>query len=207
MGILRNALSRLIDNGERQALSLLSEAQRAIDNFDFDATVDSIVEGSKNAFAGFSDLMKNIKDTVSDLKVIVPFNEKKEKYDYSVKNGILKVTVKGKGSVRETSTTIPSNCIVDELSVFVDKKNGNLIITIPKNLAEDENIKKFKDTVTSKASGTASWIKDALKERAEAVAASTAAPTSKPKAKKNVGKVKPKVVRGADGKFKAAKKA
>ena len=191
----------------KNALALLSEAQRAIDNFDFDATVDSIVEGSKNAFAGFNDIMKNIKDTISDLKVIVPFNEKKEKYEYSIEDGILKVTVRGKNSLRETSTTIPSNCIIDRLSVFVDKKKGNLIITIPKNLAEDENLKKFKDTVSSKANDTASWIKDALKERAEAVAASTAAPTSKPKAKKNVGKVKPKVVRGADGKFKAAKKA
>ena len=190
----------------KNALALLSEAQRAIDNFDFDATVDSIVEGSKNAFTGFNDIMKNIKDTISDLKVIVPFNEKKEKYEYSIEDGILKVTVRGKNSLRETSTTIPSNCIIDRLSVFVDKKKGNLIITIPKNLAEDENLKKFKDTVSSKANDTASWIKDALKERAEAVAASTAAPTSKPKAKKNVGRVKPKVVRGKDGKFRSASK-
>lgn len=190
----------------KNALSLLSEAQRAIDSFDFDATVDSIVEGSRSAFAGFNDIMKNIKDTISDLKVIVPFNEKKEKYEYSVEDGILKVTVRGKKSVRETSTTIPSNCIIDKLSVFVDKKKGNLIITIPKNLAEDENLKKFKDTVSSKANDTASWIRDALKERAEAVAASTAAPTSKPKAKKNVGRVKPKVVRGKDGKFRSASK-
>ena len=190
----------------KNALALLSEAQRAIDNFDFDATVDSIVEGSKNAFTGFNDIMKNIKDTISDLKVIVPFNEKKEKYEYSIEDGILKVTVRGKNSLRETSTTIPSNCIIDRLSVFVDKKKGNLIITIPKNLAEDESLKKFKDTVSSKANDTASWIKDALKERAEAVAASTAAPTSKPKAKKNVGRVKPKVVRGKDGKFRSASK-
>ena len=205
MGLLVNALSRLIDNGERQALSFLGEAQRAIDNFDFDATVDSIVEGSKNVFAGFNDFMKNIKDTISDLKVIVPFNEKKEKYEYSVENGTLKVTVRGKNSVRETSTTIPSNCIIDKLSVFVDKKHGNLIITIPKNIAEDESIKKFKDTVTSKASDTANWIKEALKERAESVAEATSAPTSKPKSK-HKSRVKPKIVRGSDGKFKSAKK-
>ena len=206
MGILGNVLSRLIDSGERQALSFMSEAQRAFDNFDFDATVDSIVEGSKNVFADFSDFMKNIKETISDLKVIMPFNEKKERYDYSIKDGVLKVTVRGKKSVRETSTTIPSNCIIDDLSVFVDTKNGNLIITIPKNVAEDENVKKFKESVTSKANSTASWIKDALRERAKAVAASTTAPTSKPN-KKNIGKTKPKIVRGSDGKFKSAKKA
>jgi hypothetical protein len=205
MGSIGNALSRLIDNGERQALSFLSEAQRAIDNFDFDATVDSILEGGKSAFASFNDVMKNIKDTISDFKVIIPFNEKKEKYEYSVEDGVIKVTVKGKGSLRETSATIPSNCIIDKLSVFVDKKKGNLVITIPKNLAEDENIKKFKESVTSKANGTAGWIKDALKERAEKVAASTTAPTSKPR-KNTTRKVTPKMVRGKDVKFKTAKK-
>jgi HD superfamily phosphohydrolase len=214
MGILGNALSRLIDNGERQALSLLSEAQRAIDNFDFDATVDSIVEGSKSAFADFNDLVKTIKDTVSDLKVTIPFNSKKEKYEYSVKDGVLKVIVKGKGSVREASSTIPSNCIIDKLSVFVDKKNGNLVITIPKDVTKDETLlkaqkecmKKVND-VSTKAKETVGWLKDAIKERAEAVAASTEAPTSKPKANKKAAKHKPKVVRGADGKFKSTKKS
>lgn len=210
MGIIGNALSRLIDNGERQALSLLSEAQRAINNFDFDATVDSIVEGSKNAFAGFNDIMKNIKDTISDLKVIVPFNEKKEEFKYDIEGNILKVTVCSKNCIknfskRETTVTIPGNCMLDKISHTVDKKHGNLIITIPKNLAEDENIKKFKDTVASKANGTANWIKDALKERAESVAASTSAPTSKPKSK-HKAKVKPRIVRGSDGKFKSVKK-
>jgi len=204
---LRDSLLRIIDNGERQALSLIDEAQRAFDNFDFDATVDSIIEGGKTAFANLNDVMKNIKDTISDFKVIVPFNEKKEKYEYSVEDGVIKVTVRGKGSLRETSATVPSNCIIDKLSVFVDKKKGNLVITIPKNLAEDETLKKFKESVTSKANGTADWLKDALKEKAEKVAASTTAPTSKPKAKKATGKVKTKVVRGKDGKFKSVKKA
>ena len=204
---LRDSLLRIIDNGERQALSLIDEAQRAFDNFDFDATVDSIIEGGKTAFANLNDVMKNIKDTISDFKVIVPFYEKKEKYEYSVEDGVIKVTVRGKGSLRETSATVPSNCIIDKLSVFVDKKKGNLVITIPKNLAEDETLKKFKESVTSKANGTADWLKDALKEKAEKVAASTTAPTSKPKAKKATGKVKTKVVRGKDGKFKSVKKA
>ena len=150
MGILRDSLSRILDNGERQALSLLNEAQRAIDNFDFDATVNTLRERGNTLYGSLNDLMKNIKDSVSDFKVIVPFNEKKEKYEYSVEDGVIKVTVKGKGSLRETSATIPSNCIIDKLSVFVDKKKGNLVITIPKNLTEDENIKKFKESVFCK---------------------------------------------------------
>lgn len=213
MGILGNALSRLIDNGERQALSLLSEAQRAFDNFDFDATVDSIMESGKSAFDSFNDFMKNVKDTISDLKVIVPFNEKNDKFNIDIKDGMLKVTVVGKKgkSISETTTTIPSNCIVDEMTHCVDKKNGKLIVTIPKKLSEDENIKAFKNSIASKASGTASWIKDALKERAEQVAASTTAPTSKKGAKKAPPHARVHVTRGKDGKFVAknpkAKKA
>ena len=204
MGIL----SRLIDNGERQALSMLNEAQRALNNFDFDATVDSIMEAGKNAFDGFNDFMKTVKDSVSDFKIIVPFNEKKEKFNININNGVITVSVNGKGSRRETTATIPSNCITENMNHFVDKKKGNLVVVIPKDLTEDENLKKFKDNVTTKVNGTAAWIKDALKEKAEAVAASTQAPTSKHNSKKNVGKVKPKIVRGKDGKFKsAAKKA
>ena len=201
-----NALSRLIDNGERQALSLMSEAQRAIDNFDFDATVDSIMETSKNAFDGFNDFMKTVNDSVSDFKVIIPFNEKKEKFNINIKNGVITVTVNGKGSHRETKATIPSNCITDEMKRFVDKKHGNLVVVIPKNLAEDENFKKLKETVSTKVNNTASWLKEALKERAEAVADATTAPTSKPKATKKAA-VRPKVVRGKDGKFRSTKKA
>jgi len=204
MGIL----SRLIDNGERQALSMLNEAQRALNNFDFDATVDSIMEAGKNAFDGFNDFMKTVKDSVSDFKIIVPFNEKKEKFNININNGVITVSVNGKGSRRETTATIPSNCITEKTNHFVDKKKGNLVVVIPKDLTEDENIKKFKDNVTTKVNGTAAWIKDALKEKAEAVAASTQAPTSKRNSKKSVGKVKPKIVRGKDGKFKStAKKA
>jgi hypothetical protein len=190
------------------ALSLLNDAQRAFDNFDFDATIDSIMETGKNAFDGFNDFMKTIKDSVSDFKIIIPFNEKKEKFDINIdEDGVITVKVTGKGTRRETKATIPSNCIIDKLNHFVDKKKGNLVVVIPKNVAEDENLKKIKETVTTKVNNTASWLKDALKERAEAVAASTHAPTSKRNSKKNVGKVKPKIVRGKDGKFVSTKKA
>ena len=204
MGILGNALSRLIDNGERQALSLLSDAQRAFDNFDFDATVDSIMESGKGAFDTFNDFMKNIKDTVSDLKVIVQFDEKKEDYSIDVKDGLLKVVVKGKKgkSLKKTTTTIPSNCIIDEMTHYVDSKRGNLVVVIPKNVAEDENIKKLKTTITEKANGTATWLKNALKERAEAVAASTTAPTSSGKGTRRMPPhTRVHVTRGKDGKF------
>ena len=115
-----------------------------------------------------------------------------------------KVRVTGKNSVRETSATVPSNCLVDKITHYVDKKNGNLVVRIPKDVKNDENVKKFKESVINTANGTAEWIKNALKERAESVAASTTAPTSKPKTtKKSVRKPHSKVVRGKDGKFRS----
>ena len=204
MGLLRNLFPRLYDDTERQVTSLMRDINKAFDDFDFDATVDSIVKGSKSAFASLNDIAKSVKDTVSDLKVIIQYDEKNEKFEYKVEDGILKVRVTGKNSVRETSATVPSNCLVDKITHYVDKKNGNLVVRIPKDVKNDENVKKFKESVINTASGTAEWIKNALKERAESVAASTTAPTSKPKAtKKSIKKPHSKVVRGKDGKFRS----
>jgi mRNA-degrading endonuclease RelE of RelBE toxin-antitoxin system len=204
MGLIRNLFPRLYDDTERQVTSLMRDINKAFDDFDFDATVDSIVKGSKSAFASLNDIAKSVKDTVSDLKVIIQYDEKKEKFECKVEDGILKVRVTGKNSVRETSATVPSNCLVDKITHYVDKKNGNLVVRIPKDVKNDENIKKFKESVINTANGTAEWIKNALKERAESVAASTTAPTSKPKTtKKPVRKPHSKVVRGKDGKFRS----
>lgn len=204
MGLIRNLFPRLYDDTERQVASLMRDINKAFDDFDFDATVDSIVKGSKSAFASLNDIAKSVKDTVSDLKVIIQYDEKNEKFEYKVEDGILKVRVTGKNSVRETSATVPSNCLVDKITHYVDKKNGNLVVRIPKDVKNDENVKKFKESVINTANGTAEWIKNALKERAESVAASTTAPTSKPKTtKKPVRKPHSKVVRGKDGKFRS----
>lgn len=204
MGLIRNLFPRLYDDTERQVTSLMRDINKAFDDFDFDATVDSIVKGSKSAFASLNDIAKSVKDTVSDLKVIIQYDEKNEKFEYKVEDGILKVRVTGKNSVRETSATVPSNCLVDKITHYVDKKNGNLVVRIPKDVKNDENVKKLKESVINTANGTAEWIKNALKERAESVAASTTAPTSKPKtAKKPVRKPHSKVVRGKDGKFRS----
>jgi hypothetical protein len=201
MGNLVNTLSRLIDNGQRQALSLLDEAQRTFSDFDFDATMNSLMETGRTAFDGFGDFIKTVKDTVSDFKVIVPFDDNTETFDIEIEDGVITVKVNGKNTKRKTTATIPSNCIVKDAKHFVDRKRGNLVVVIPKNISEDENLKKFKDNVTDKVNSAASWLKDALKEHADEVAASTTAPTTKPKNRRNSSKVKPKIVRDAKGRF------
>ena len=179
MGILSKTLSNLLDNEERQALSLWSKARRrAIDTFSMDF-------GVKTDY---------IKETSSDLKVTIPFNEKEEKYDYSVNDGVIEVKVKGDGVFRKATSTIPSDCVTDELSVSVDKENSKLIVTIPKKAIETEN------------SSRSEVINDALKERAKTVASSTTAPKSKRNGRRPNRWVKPRIVVGKNGKIKTIKK-
>lgn len=206
MGNLLNSLSRIFDDGERRALSLLDEAQRAFDNFDFDATVDSLIEKGSNLYGSFNDLMKNIKDTVSDFKVIVPFNEKKESFKYDVNGDTLTIVVTGKGTKRETKVTIPSNCIVDDIEHTLNQKKRELIVKIPKDISKDENLVRFKESAVGKTKETVDWLKSALQERAEKVAASTKAPTAKKKANTSGSKKPHHVVRDGNGRFVATKK-
>ena len=43
MGLIRNLFPRLYDDTERQVTSFMRDINKAFDDFDFDATVDSIV--------------------------------------------------------------------------------------------------------------------------------------------------------------------
>lgn len=190
-----NALSRLLDNGQRQTLSFFDEVQRTINDFDFDAGVKSLRDG-------FNDFFKNVKETISDFKLIVPFDERCETFEFNIENGMVTVNIEGDNSSRTVTATIPSNCKIDEAKHFIDSKHRNLVIVIPKNLAEDENVKKLKEKAETLHHDTASWLKNALKERAEKVASSTQAPTSKPKAAKTASH---KFTRDEKGRFVSAK--
>ena len=147
------------------------------------------------------DLMKIVKETVSDFKVVVPFNSRNEKFKYVFDGDMFIVTVTGNGSKSETKVTIPSNCLIDELTYSVNNKTKEVVFTIPKDITKDKTILKIKDAAVCKAKETVGWLKDSLKERAEAVAAST----SSPRSKKTAWKKKPMYVRDAKGRFTAKK--
>ena len=206
MGIFDNALSRLIDNGERLRQSIIEEAQRAWDEFDFDATVNAIAKKGSELYGGFNNFMKNVKDTVSDFKVIVPFDERYEKFKYDVTGETLNVRVDSKNGFRETSASIPENCKVDEIRHIINSKRKELVVIIPKTIKGDKNIKDAKEAVVNSLNGTADWLKKCLsekKEEAEHVAKTTRAPKSK-RAQRPATPVK-KVVRDAKGRFVSSK--
>ena len=201
MGLLSDSLD-FVRRGSERAFGGFNEAQRVFDELKFNEMLDTLIDKGNDFYNDFNELMDTIKDTVSDFKVVVPFNEKKETFDYEVKDGLLVVTVNsddGKG-FRETKTTVPSNCNVDEIRHVVNRKEGVVVVIIPKNISEDEKVKKFKSDAISKVKQTA----DKIRELADAVASSTSAPKSKGKTSKSTAH---KVVRDEKGRFVAQKKS
>lgn len=173
MGILSNSLSRLLDK------SLV-----------LDTFFDRMAPLGRN-------LLSIVRDTMSDFKVVIPFDSRNEKFKYDFDGNMFVVTVKGDGSESETKVTIPNNCIIDELTYSVNNKTKEVVFTIPKDITKDKTILKIKDAAVCKAKETVGWLRDSLKERAEAVAAST----SSPRSKKTAWKKKPMYVRDAKGRF------
>jgi hypothetical protein len=203
MGILDTALSRLIDNRE----SIIEEARRAFDAFDFDAAFDALTKKGSELYGGFNDFMKTVKDTVSDFKIVIPFDGRYEKFKYEINGDTLKVRVDGKHGFRETSASIPDNCKTDEIRHFVNDKKRLLIVVIPKTIKDDKSIKEAKEKVVKTAKSTADWIVKVIKDKraaAESVAKGTTPPTSSPKRAKRPTPVK-KVVRDAKGRFVSTK--
>jgi len=208
MGIFENALTSLIDNGERLRLSIMEEARRAFSNFDFDATVDSIVKKGNRLYSGFDGFMKDVKDTVSDFKVIVPFDKRSEKFKYDITGDTLNVKVEGKNGFRELHASIPENCKIDEINHIISGKKKELVIVIPKSIKDDKKVKEAKEAVVNSFKGTAEWLKNALaekREKAEAIAKSTDSPKAKNGHASKKAKPIKKIVRDEKGRFVSSK--
>lgn len=150
MSLFKNTLARIFDSGRESALSLLEDAQRTFESFDFDSTIGSIVERGNSLCNTLSEFGKTIKDTVSDFKVIVPFDESKEELNYRVEGHTLFIRVNTKGGFRELTASIPNNAIIDKIRLHVNNKKNEAVIIIPKNIAEDDGVKTLKDETLKK---------------------------------------------------------
>lgn len=193
MGIF-NSLSRLFDENERQFDSIFSQ---------FDRTMSSLSKHANSLLSETNDLMKQIKDGISDFKLIVPFNEGIENFKYEIKDGVLTVKVEksaeNSNSFHQVSTTIPSNCKVDELDYHINKKDKTLVITIPKDIKNDENLKKFTDTAINKLKEAKETISSVIKENANKVAQYSSTPRRKSFSTSKTTKAK--IVRDEKGRF------
>ena len=132
IGNFKERLLSLIDNGATNAMSLFDTMNKTIDSIDWDAQFeslntmkDSLLKKGEELMGEFNELMKQVKNNISDFEVIVPFNEAiGENIDCKVDGDKLtvEVTYEDENSSRSNKTTvkIPQNCDVEKMTQKYD---------------------------------------------------------------------------------------
>ena len=140
----RSKILKAIDSAAFQTKSLVNCIGDSIESFDFDSQLDylterrdALIKNGNSLFKDLGDLFKQVKDSLTDFSVTVPFDEASgEKYSYDIIDGniIIEVTFDDEASSRSNTTTvaIPENCDLNKVSVSKDTKTKSLTITIPK---------------------------------------------------------------------------
>lgn len=158
MARFKNSLLALIDNSAAQAKNFIEDFNDAINSFNFDAQMDyfnerknELIKRGNSLFNDFQDFFKQVKDTLSDFSVTIPFEEG-ESIDYKVEDGnilVIKTSFKNETTSRssETSVMFPKNCDVERITLETNKKNKTATITIPKKILERDDERRKKKTV------------------------------------------------------------
>ena len=150
MANLKERLLGLIDSGTAAAMDFVDRRNETIDSIDWDAQLDSLIEMKDSLIEkgnslrkDFTELMKQVKNNISDFEVTVPFDEALgEKFEATVENGklIVEVTFKDENTERSNKTvvTIPQNCDVDKKTEKYNAVTKTMTVIIPKVLKEVE---------------------------------------------------------------------
>jgi hypothetical protein len=145
----KNTFLSLIDSGAEQAKGLVESFNDVVNSFDWDAQIDylkerrkAIVEKSNELFKDFTELLKQVKDSLTDFSVTVPFDESLgEKLSYEIVGNklVVEVTYSDETTDRsnKTSVVIPSNCDLEKISHTVNTTLKTATITIPKVVIVD----------------------------------------------------------------------
>ena len=154
MGNLKERLLGLIDNGASQAVNLINSMSDTINSIDWDSQFDSLNEMKDsllkkgNELLGeFNELMKRVKDNITDFEVTVPYDMSLgEKFDHKIENGklIIEVTYEDEVSERsnKTSVNIPKNCDIEKLVTRYNAVNKTMTVIIPKVIVESKEEEK-----------------------------------------------------------------
>lgn len=156
MKTVKDSLLSLIDNSANQARSLIDGFSTMVNDINWDEQFNAANEFIRsrkevlNAKANelmkeFSDLVKEVKDSLVDFSVTVPYDEScGEKISYEVKkdgdvsNLIVEVTFNDENTTRENRTVVkvPETCDVTKVTKTVNKVAKTATITIPKLVVE-----------------------------------------------------------------------
>lgn len=143
---LRDTLLRIIDDGAKQAKGILGDFDEVVKSIDFDNHLeyikerkDELIQKSQELFNEFTDFMKQVKDSLTDFSVTVPFDESiGEQISYDVTEDgrklCINVTFNGDNQTRKNTTEviIPELCDLERLTYRVNPKLKVATITIPK---------------------------------------------------------------------------
>ena len=212
----KSKLLGLIDNGASQAKSLIESFNDVVDSFDMDAQIEyfnekkkELIKRGNELFGDFAELLKQVKESLTDFSVTVPFDESiGEKISYEVKDGKLEIEVsyadESQTRSSKTSVVIPTNCDLEQLSFTSNSTLKTATVTIPKKVIdpvkeEAAPTEKPKKTVRKKAAKKA-----AKKEETPSQSEETMTHISSKLAQKlsqNGSKYAKMLKRGADGRF------
>ena len=215
MANLKERLLGLIDNGTSAALNLVDKMNETINSIDWDeqfeslnTVKDSLLKKGNELLGEFNELMKQVKNNISDFEVTVPFDESLgEKFESKIEDGklIVEVTFKDEHTERsnKTAVTIPQNCDVEKKTEKYNAVTKTMTVIIPKVINEPkEEVKTEKKKSTRyKVSRVAATKKEAKEETSPA---QEAASKLLKKFRENSAKAATKVVqqsRAANGRF------
>jgi hypothetical protein len=162
----KSKLLGLIDNGASQAKNLIESFNDVVDSFDMNAQIEyfnekkkELIKRGNELFGDFAELLKQVKESLTDFSVTVPFDESiGEKISYEVKDGKLEIEVsyadESQTRSNKTSVVIPTNCDLEQISFTSNSTLKTATVTIPKKVIEpleEETPTKPKKTVRKKA--------------------------------------------------------
>lgn len=144
----KSKLLGLIDNGASQAKSLIESFNDVVDSFDMNAQIEyfnekkkELIKRGNELFGDFAELLKQVKESLTDFSVTVPFDESiGEKISYEVKDGKLEIEVsyadESQTRNSKTSVVIPTNCDLEQVSFTSNSTLKTATVTIPKKVIE-----------------------------------------------------------------------
>ena len=144
----KSKLLGLIDNGASQAKSFIESFNDVVDSFDMNAQIEyfnekkkELIKRGNELFGDFAELLKQVKESITDFSVTVPFDESiGEKISYEVKDGKLEIEVsysdESQTRSNKTSVVIPTNCDLEQVSFTSNNTLKTATVTIPKKVIE-----------------------------------------------------------------------
>lgn len=164
MGNFTNTLLALIDAGSSQAKGLIEDFNNVVDSFDmyeqfelFREKKNELIKKGNELFGDFNELLKQVKENISDFSVTVPFDETcGEKIEFGVKDGrlVIEVSYEDETSSRsnKTSVKVPENCDLENITLEKDALKKTATIVIPKIITSKETTRKSREASTAHAS-------------------------------------------------------